>query len=111
MDTLQAAAGILLLVGLLAGAVFLLRRGGAAFQVRLPWRPQQAGDDSLERSSWLVLTHHHSLHSIRWRGGHYLVAVHPDGVQIIDRQSSTGFNTAFSEAVDRAVPPEGGIVP
>jgi hypothetical protein len=100
MDSLQIAAGFLLLILLACAAFWFLRGGGSSFVIRFPWKPPAAGEETIQRSSWLVLSPQHSLHSVEWRGCRYLLASSPGGIQVVDRQSPPGFDRSFVQALE-----------
>jgi len=107
MDSLPIAGGFLLLFGLAGAAWFFLRRGGAAVAVRFPWKTRETGPSTIQRPSWLVLNAQNSLHSVEWRGGHYLLAVHPRGIHVVDRQCPPGFERTLVHALKPRSPVSG----
>jgi flagellar biogenesis protein FliO len=95
MEALQQALSVLLVLGLLGGTLFWLRRKGLArFGVRGMGRASDRQMQCLER---LPLTPQHSLHLVRVAGKVLLIAVSPGGCSVLEGAGWEG------PAVDRMV--------
>ena len=82
MESLQQAAAVLLVLGLLGGALYWLRtRGMATFHAAGIRGTRSRRMQSVER---LALTAQHSLHLIRVEGKMMLIAVSPNGCTVLD---------------------------
>ena len=81
MDSLQPMLAVLLVLGLLGGALFWLRsKGVARFNTRGFGRPGARQMRTLER---LSLTPQHSLHLVSVAGKTLLIAVSPGGCTVL----------------------------
>jgi len=85
MDTIQPILAVLFVLGLLGGALYLLRAKGVAKGFGRPGTRQM---QALER---LALTPHHSLHLVNVGGKTLLVAVSPGGCTVVE-----GFTCSIS---------------
>jgi flagellar biogenesis protein FliO len=89
MDAMQPVLAVLLVLGLLGGALYCLRaKGLARFNGKGFGRPGARQMQALER---LTLTPHHSLHLVSVDGRTLLVAVSPGGCTVVDTVSSPVF--------------------
>jgi len=82
MEPLQQAAAVLLVLILLATAIYALRAKGVVMPRRSSDGTSRRQLESIDR---LALTPNHSLHLVRVEGRTVLVAVSPGGCTIVDR--------------------------
>jgi flagellar biogenesis protein FliO len=83
MDPIQPLAAVVLVMALLGGALFALkRRGIASFTAQSARRVEV-----LER---VALTPQHSIHVVRAQGRILLIATAPGSCQILDRDMKEG---------------------
>ena len=84
MEEIRQVLGVVVVLGLLGGALWWLRgKGLAQFAVRDPRRRQ---DQSMKVVERLALTPQHSLHLVRVAERTMLVAASPGGCSLLDRQ-------------------------
>jgi flagellar biogenesis protein FliO len=81
MEMLQQFAGVAVVMGMLAAAVWWLRRRGLAYLPVVPMRRKTGLLQNVER---LPLSPHHTLHLVRMEGRVLLIAVSPSGCQMLD---------------------------
>ena len=86
MDVMQQITAVAVVLGLLAGALWWLRRHGLA-HMAFPTRHAGRGLDSLER---LALDPQHVLHLVRFHDRVLLVAASPGGCSLLDQSSVPG---------------------
>ncbi len=79
MEALQPVAAIVLVLALLGGALFLLKRRGMATFTGSAGRPRQ-----LELIERVALDAQHSIHLVRVGGRSVLIATAPGQCQILD---------------------------
>ena len=82
METLRQISSVLLVFGLLGGALWALRRNGSAM-----WRRPQCGGKPLRSLQRLALTPQHSLHLVHVNGRELIVATHPQGCTVVSEMS------------------------
>jgi flagellar biogenesis protein FliO len=81
MESMQQALSVLLVLSLLGGALWWLRRKGmAAVNFRTPGRGKQRSIQVVER---MALTPQHSLHLVKVEDRTMLIAASPDGCTIL----------------------------
>lgn len=86
MDAMQPVLAALFVLGLLGGALFLLRRKGLArFDVKALGRSGSRQIQLLER---LPLTPQHSLHLVSVDGRKLLIAASPGGCAVVDPEAA-----------------------
>lgn len=78
MDVLRQILSVLLVFGLLGGALWMLRRGR-----RMSFPGTSRKQRSLEAIERMSLTPQHSLHLVRIRGREVVVATHPQGCSVV----------------------------
>ena len=82
MEMIQQISAIAAVFGLLAAAVWLLRRGGVA-RFTLPRLGEGRRQASLESIERLALTPQHALHLVKIGGRELVVATHPQGCALL----------------------------
>ena len=93
MESVQQALSVVLVLGLLGGALWWLRRKGMAqFAFKTSGLSKRRSIQVLERMS---LTPHHSLHLVRVADRTMLIAASPAGCSILE-----GFSEAARERVE-----------
>lgn len=80
-DLIRQLAGVLVVFGLLAAAVYLLGRRRGLPLLRLPGRRGTGDMEVLDR---LYLTPQHSLHVVRVGKRGLLISLHPGGSSLLD---------------------------
>jgi flagellar biogenesis protein FliO len=78
MDIVRQIFSVLLVFALLAGALWMLRRGR-----RVSFSGTLRKNRSLESIERMSLTPQHSLHLVRIRGREVVVATHPQGCSVV----------------------------
>ncbi len=86
MDFLSPLAAVVLVLGLLCGALLLLRNRGAA-SFRLP-RLTASGPRSMEVVERVTLGPQHALHLIRISGRSFVIATSPTTCQLLARMEA-----------------------
>ena len=93
MESIQQALSVLLVLGLLGGTLWWLRRRGMAqFAFRTPGTGRRKSIQVLER---MALTPQHSLHLVRVADRTMLIAASPAGCSILE-----GFTEPVNEKVE-----------
>jgi len=93
MESIQQALGVILVLGLLGGTLWWLRRRGMAqFAFRAPGTGRRKSIQVLER---MALTPQHSLHLVRVAERTMLIAASPAGCSILE-----GFTEPVNEKVE-----------
>jgi len=93
MESIQQALGVILVLGLLGGTLWWLRRRGMAqFVFRAPGTGRRKSIQVLER---MALTPQHSLHLVRVAERTMLIAASPAGCSILE-----GFTEPVNEKVE-----------
>ena len=87
MDMMRQLAAIALVLALLGGALWALRRQAGPLR-SLPGARRR--DKTLEVVARVALTPHHSLHVIRMSTEEWILATHPQGCTVVHRKSSPG---------------------
>ncbi|HUJ23028.1 MAG TPA: flagellar biosynthetic protein FliO [Bryobacteraceae bacterium] len=82
----QQILAVILVLGLLAGALWLLRSRGLAHYHGLPGRKSPRQLESIAR---LPLTAHHSVHLVRVSDHAVLLALSPSGCTLVERLDRT----------------------
>jgi flagellar biogenesis protein FliO len=91
MDFIQPLAAIVLVMGLLGGALFLLkRRGAVAFHLPGVSQRGSSAQRRLEVMERVSLGPHHALHLVRAGDRCILVGTAPSSCQILDSAFSVG---------------------
>ncbi len=88
MDLIQPLTAIALVMTLLGGALFLLKKRGAA-SFHLP-RIASSGPRRLEVLERVALGPHHALHLVRAGERFVLIATAPSSCQVLDHAVSIG---------------------
>ena len=88
METIQQMAAVAVVLVLLAGALWWLRRRGVA-SLAFPVRRTSRALESLER---LALSPHHVLHLVRFQDRVLLLAASPAGCSLLDQAGSPPAN-------------------
>jgi flagellar biogenesis protein FliO len=86
MEAFQQLFVVVLVLAVLCGGLWLLKRKGWA---QTAWR--RAGEDGrpgLEVIDRLPLTPHHSLHLVRWADRTLLIALSPQGCNVLESTPS-----------------------
>lgn len=86
MDLLPQISAVFLVLGLLCGGLWLLRRKGWA-GINPSFRAQRASKGRLQRLEGLALTPHHSVHLVRVSDRVLLIGVSPNGCRLLHRCS------------------------
>lgn len=82
MESVQQALSVLLVLGLLGGALWWLRRKGMA---QFPLKTRASGKArSMRVVERLALTPQHSLHLVSVKGRTVLIAVSPGGCSVLE---------------------------
>jgi flagellar biogenesis protein FliO len=81
METIQQVLAVTMVLGLLGGTLWWLRRRGLATIAGLPARRKAGGLQRLER---LPLTATHTLHLVKVGEREVLIACSPAGCQVIE---------------------------
>ena len=97
MEILTQVLSAILVIGLLAQAVWALRRGDFGW-LRIAGRKHRQ-DRLLESLERLSLSPHHTLHLVRVGGGSILVALHSGGCTLLEVQPSTDRSYPLAERV------------
>jgi flagellar biogenesis protein FliO len=84
MDLIQDLLKVIAVLGLLAAALWWLRKRGLA-KITLPGRSRANEKKSLEMLDRLPLTAQHSLHLVRCVDRTILIAVSPSGCQLLEQ--------------------------
>lgn len=93
MDSMQQVTSVLLVLALLGGTLWWLRRRGLAhFAVKAPGLGRRKSIQVMER---LALTPHHSLHLVRVEERTMLIAASPAGCSILE-----GFAQPAAERIE-----------
>jgi hypothetical protein len=99
MDATRTMLALGLVLSLLAGALWALRRGGRPVAIRLTGlRLRAISGKKLRRVEALGLTQHHQLHLVEWDGRSLLIATHPSGASLVF-QPARDFGGEFENAV------------
>jgi len=89
MEILEQLIVIALVLGVLVGGVWILKRKGfATASVR---RPRGAGRPRLEVIDRLALTPHHSLHLVRLADKTMLIGLSPSGCNLLENSLDKNF--------------------
>jgi len=95
MESIQQALSVVLVLGLLGGGLWWLRRRGMAqFAFKTPGGGRRRTIQVIERTA---LTPQHSLHLVRVAGRTMLIAASPSGCSILE-----GFTEPANERVEIA---------
>ena len=93
MESIQQTLAVVLVLGLLGGVLWWLRRKGVAqFALKTPGIGKRRSIQVIERTA---LTPQHSLHLVRVEGRTMLIAASPGGCSILE-----GFTEPVSERVE-----------
>lgn len=104
----QQVLAVLLVLGLLGAALWLLRRKGVA-KINMKFARRTASGRHLEIVDRIALTAHHSLHLVRVEDRTILIGVSPQGcaqLEVISGQGGAGFTPRGA-----SVPPYGAKAP
>lgn len=82
MEVFQQLWVVIVILGILCGAVWLMKRKGW-IQTALRRSPEN-GQPRLEVIDRLQLTPQHSLHLVRWAHGTLLIGVSPNGCNLLE---------------------------
>jgi flagellar biogenesis protein FliO len=86
MEVFQQLWGVVAILAILCGGLWVLKRKGWA---RSAWRQTgENGRPRLEVVDRLPLTPHHSLHLVRWADRTLLIALSPQGCNLLDSTPS-----------------------
>lgn len=99
MAQLGLTLAVLIVIGMLLGVVWLIR-GKASFSLKAPWAARQREPRELRRLAGLVLTAHHTVHAVEWRGKGFLIATGPDGAILLDKDVGS-FSSEYGSALAR----------
>jgi hypothetical protein len=99
MAQLGLTLAVLIVIGMLLGAVWLIR-GRASFSWKAPWAARPREPRELRRLAGLVLTTHHTVQAVEWRGKGFLIATGPGGAILLDKDGGS-FSSEFRGALSR----------
>jgi hypothetical protein len=88
MAQLGLTLAVLIVIGMLLGVLWLIR-GRASFSLKAPWAARQREPRELRRLAGLVLTAHHTVHAVEWRGKGFLIATGPGGAILLDKDGAS----------------------
>jgi len=88
MDVLQQLSAVAVVLGILCGGLWLLKRKGWAHAAMRG--PRGDGQPRLEVVDRLALTPHHSLHLVRLADRTLLIGLSPNGCNLLESQAQGG---------------------
>ena len=97
MELYEQLIGVVVVLGILAGSLWLLKQKGL---VRATIRYRGAGKPPLELIDRLALTPHHSLHLVRLADRTILVGLSPNGCALLERLDRSGLH--YDSSAERA---------
>jgi flagellar biosynthetic protein FliO len=96
MESMEQLTAVIVVLGLLCGSLWLLKRKGWA---RTSFRrPARAGQPRLEVLDRLSLTPQHSLHLVRVADRTLLVGLSPQGCNLLESGPSAALSATGSES-------------
>jgi len=97
MEFSEQLIGVVIVLGILAGSLWLLKRKGL---IRTSIRYRGSGKPPLELIDRLSLTPHHSLHLVRLADRTILIGLSPNGCALLDRLDRADLH--YDSSLERA---------